>query len=250
MRRNLRSSWLALSVIAACGPNAKPDGDPSGGGPVGSGAEVCGNGLDDDSDAMVDEECGCTLGTTQACWPGEVGNRGVGACHDGVQTCVGTDEFTEWSNCDGSAMPTPDEFGDGVDQDCSGADGDSTCSITELGCNDLEDGDCDGAIDCADIDCAMDPACACATHCVPSSQRWCDTPTDCTWGTQVCNPDGTWGTCTETATPEACRDFGETTFGIPSFYDTECCLSLPNACCQNYPMQDSVGECAGITTCP
>ena len=243
--------WCAL--LAACGPTgeARPqsnDDDPGG---SASGNEVCDNGWDDDHDGVIDEDCGCQMGATQACWPGAEAARGTGACRDGVQTCVGSDEFTEWGPCLDAVMPAPDELGDGIDQDCSGGDGGgAACGLVEVGCTDVADDDCDGLIDCADPDCASAPGCACVAGCVPGATRYCDTPTDCTWGIQSCNPDGTWGSCSETATPEACRDFGEAAFGIPSSYDTDCCLGLAGTCCQNYPATDSVGECAGVTTCP
>jgi len=249
MRRVL--SALTCALLAACGPDGdqRPhagDGDGDGG-PGGS--ERCDNGWDDDRDGVIDEDCGCAMGATQACWPGAAEERGVGECRDGVQTCVGSDEFTEWGPCMDAATPRPDELGDGIDQDCSGGDGGSSCAMAEATCNDAADNDCDGMIDCDDPDCATTPGCTCSEHCLPGASRFCDTAADCTWGTQTCNPDGTWGTCTETPTPEACRDFGEDVFGVPTFYDTDCCLELPNACCQNYPQMDSVGECAGVTTC-
>src|SRR5439155_16751356 len=45
--------------------------------------ELCGNGLDDDGDGMVDEGCICTPGTTQDCFPGAERLAGVGVCAAG-----------------------------------------------------------------------------------------------------------------------------------------------------------------------
>jgi hypothetical protein len=183
--------------------------------------EACGNGTDDDCDGLVD--CGDNDCSDEA------------ACNP----CPSSDESCE----------------NGLDDDCDGVidcfDTDCwfqpicipTC-LFEI-CENGADDDCDGLADCADPDCASQAACC---TCTPGTSRYCDTPTACTWGVQSCLPDGSWGTCVEQPPPAACSSF--------TLYNTNCCLSLPAACCQDFHDTDadgdnfeSVGECNGIQTC-
>ncbi|MHC4816156.1 MAG: putative metal-binding motif-containing protein, partial [Planctomycetota bacterium] len=78
--------------------------------PGGGGNEVCGNGLDDDCDGMLDELCACTDGQTQSCWDGPVATKGVGQCMLGIQTCTAG----QWGPCTGQVSPTT-EICDGED---------------------------------------------------------------------------------------------------------------------------------------
>jgi hypothetical protein len=57
----------------------------------------------------------CTAGTTQVCFTGPSWARGVGACHDGLQTCAGG----QWSACVGEQLPLA-ETCNSVDDDCDG----------------------------------------------------------------------------------------------------------------------------------
>lgn len=82
------------------------------------GPDGSGNGLDDDCDGHVDEECACTPGDVRACFAAAPGRRGVGACEDGTMRCMGA-ELGAWSECMGGIAPT-DEVCDGLDNDCDG----------------------------------------------------------------------------------------------------------------------------------
>lgn len=100
-------------------------GDGSGGrGTDGAGAatpseERCDDGLDNDLDGRVDEDCACLPGTTQACFAGNPSAAGRGPCNRGMQRCEGLGEFGDWSACTGSGSPAL-EVCDGVDNNCDG----------------------------------------------------------------------------------------------------------------------------------
>ncbi len=85
-----------------------------------------GNGLDDDCNGKVDDGCSCTPGDVRRCFVGPPGKRGVGACTDGTQTCIGSSEFGVWDDCVGSIGPNP-ETCDGLDNDCNGCADDQLC---------------------------------------------------------------------------------------------------------------------------
>jgi hypothetical protein len=262
-------SVLSIAVTVGCSPSGGrtpgtgyPGVTGSDGGPPPA-SESC-NGLDDDLDGAVDEDCGCSAGATQACWPGTAYQRGQGICRDGAQACVaGSDEFASWGPCEGAVLPGAEVEGNCVDEDCDG----NMPGCTE-GCQEFEtcgngiDDDCNGLADCADpvCECGGDPcatpgACMCEERCVPGAWRYCDDPVYCNWGRQDCGPDGRWGACIETMDiPPDCEE--EFPFPIPipvgTTYDPDCCIRAGH-CCQNYgaqpelPSDASVGNCAGIT---
>lgn len=143
-----------------------------------TGKEVCGNGLDDDGDGLVDEGCGCKIGTTQPCYPLPKAFT-VGICKMGSQLCDGTVEFGKWEACTGAILPQAEICGDGIDQNCDGADmvcppkcGDGKCNGTETCATCPQDcgacapfcgdGKCNGTEDCTTCpgDCG-----ACPTQC-------------------------------------------------------------------------------------
>src|SRR5207247_1033073 len=68
-------------------------------------AEICSNGIDDDCNGRVDENCSCMPGTVQPCFGGPPGRRHIGICRDGLQICrmSGT-----WANCTGDTRPGDD----------------------------------------------------------------------------------------------------------------------------------------------
>ena len=171
------------------GPDATSHGNPSSGTP-----DICGNGMDDNGNGMIDEQCTCTPGKTQPCWPGDPKKRHQGACKDGVQTCGAEDsEFPKWGDCVGAvlncgvdagtpdagtpdAKPAPDAAPPSPDA--------YVCVPHAEICNNGKDEDCDGLVDCKDPDCASDPACKPA--CVPAPENCgdgkdndCDGKVDC-----------------------------------------------------------------------
>ncbi len=72
--------------------------------------EICGNGIDDNCDGQVDEDCPCIVGTVEAC-----GNN-VGACQQGTRTCM---PGGVWSACVGEVGPSA-EVCNGIDDNCDG----------------------------------------------------------------------------------------------------------------------------------
>src|SRR5690349_4169119 len=82
--------------------------------------EVCDDGLDNDCDGTVDEDCGCAPGGTQSCYDGPPEQAGIGTCARGTQTCEGMGEFGTWSPCSGATHSVPEVCGDGLDNDCDG----------------------------------------------------------------------------------------------------------------------------------
>jgi alpha-tubulin suppressor-like RCC1 family protein len=131
--------------------------------------DECGNGLDDDGDGAIDEDCPCGTGESQPCWDGARAERGVGACADGVQQCsaTGSNEFGRWLSCTMSRGPGSESCEGTVDEDCDGA---------------------------------IDEGCACTE----GASRACDGPSEgaCRAGTQTCR-SGTWTRCEGAVGPVA-----------------------------------------------
>ncbi len=120
--------------------------------------EICGNGLDDDCDGVVDNGCAptvCTPGATRACYAGASGcvdnGNGTFTClgtangcvdnHNGTFTCtsaapaicrLGTETCSaagDWGPCTGEVHPGP-EVCNGKDDNCNGAtDEGQTCYL-------------------------------------------------------------------------------------------------------------------------
>ncbi|MBX3268716.1 MAG: hypothetical protein KF729_00560 [Sandaracinaceae bacterium] len=96
--------------------------------PLGDGClpvEACGDGGDDDCDGLVDEGCPCEPGAVQACFGGPPARRGVGACQDGSQVCLGSGT---WGPCAGGILPSADAC-TGRDDLCDGCSDARICPI-------------------------------------------------------------------------------------------------------------------------
>lgn len=125
---------------ASTGAGANSACDPAPDQPV---PEVCGNGLDDDLNGFVDENCICTGAGTQPCFNGPPSQANASNCHKGTQKCSGSNEFPAWGPCENSgcdAIVRQEVCDNAIDDNCDGR--------TDEGCSfDLTvtiDGDCIG----------------------------------------------------------------------------------------------------------
>ena len=148
----------------------------------------------------------CQGEASEACYSGSAETRGVGACHDGVHTCV--NGF--WTDCDGEKLPTDESCNDTQDNDCDGkTDGDDDDCLSTIGAACATDADCG-----EDLTCLMAPfkpifdggycsmlGCLYADDCPPGSLctkafgmraclKGCDAATDCRAGYLCESVDG------------------------------------------------------------
>lgn len=114
------------------------------------------------------------------------------------------------------------ESGCGTAVDCNDSNNKVYPGAVEI-CNDKLDNDCDGKVDCADLDCANDLACAPAPTCTDSDgdgyfkQAGCGTSVDCNDSVGAINPGAV----------EACNDgIDNDCDGMIDCADSECKASL------------------------
>jgi hypothetical protein len=192
--------WALVGVVAGCTVPPTPEQDrafviaapvdpPTGlddpGSPVG--AERC-DGLDNDVDGDVDEDCYCSLAEVQSCFPAEHDLSGIGMCRAGVQHCVnvrGEFNLGDWSSCEGAVLPADEICGNGIDENCDGYD-DPCDAPGPVG---------DGCVAGEGEVCYPGPP---ATEGVGL----------CKAGFRICGLDGSWGPCEGAVLPsdEICGD--------------------------------------------
>jgi hypothetical protein len=175
------------------------------------GDEICNDGLDNDCDGLIDEDCVCTADSfAQSCYGGAPAERFHGLCQRGVQMCEGG----AWGSCEGEILPVPEICGDGLDNDCDGV---------------------------------IDDGCSCAPgQEVPCYGSRAGTLGHgaCHAGTQRCDDDGRWGACEEQVLPhhEICDGFDNDCDGVVG-NGSGCCVGVPQPCWGGTDEARNKGSC-------
>ncbi|MBX3246894.1 MAG: hypothetical protein KF901_06915 [Myxococcales bacterium] len=162
----------------------------------------------------------CELGEKERCYDGaDAPPRG---CSWGERTC---EEDGTWGECWGSVIPAEGETECRTVPDCTaGATRHCYVGMTDTppeGCSwGAQTCDADGTWgECLGSTAPMDGRDSCLPdrECEPRTARQCyvgataTPPAGCSWGSQVCEPDGSWGDCTGYLAPPAGRvDCGPT----------------------------------------
>ena len=232
--------------------------------------EVCGNGVDDDCDGIVDNtnQCeGCEPGFTKPCYPPD---RGCikqdsnflcqGRCKAGVQYCLAN---RKWGSCVGIVTPSQ-EICDGRDNDCNGIIDDAirglgvSCQTGRKGICSLGKKDCkEGSLRCIEDDKPKQEICDgkdnnCDGNIDENLFRSCYTGTRGTLGVGMCRSgnsqckQGKWQACQNEIKPDSTD--------ICDSKDNNCDGKVDENCrCKANQKQNcgiSIGTCRkGVQTC-
>ena len=132
----------------------------------------------------------CSPGETVACYTGEAGTEGIGACTGGERVC----ENGTFSECRGEVTPVAEICGNGTDDDCDDDD-------------DLRDDDCDNGLALLGEPCDGDGDCDAQWTCLgdPDPDRfidgYCGDDAACTGEANECTADGV---CADLGDSEYC----------------------------------------------
>ncbi|MGM0555183.1 MAG: putative metal-binding motif-containing protein, partial [Myxococcota bacterium] len=163
----------------------------------GDSCELC-NGIDDNCNGRVDEDCPCTGDETQTCFPFGSGSPGNGNCAEGEQQCS---EGT-FGDCTGAVGPET-EVCDDFDNDCDGntdegfSDKGTSCTVGTGACENSGTYECSG--DGSGVTCSVSAGSPSSESC-DDIDNDCDGQTDedfpnkgntCTAGTGACENSGT-----------------------------------------------------------
>jgi alpha-tubulin suppressor-like RCC1 family protein len=109
----------AFLLFAACG---NPERETPDSGSADSGLLLGSDGgtaTSCDPSSADETGCACAEGASRSCYTGQPTSRGVGACHDGTQTCVGM-ELGQYSSCTGEALAGSEDCSSTTDDNCNG----------------------------------------------------------------------------------------------------------------------------------
>jgi hypothetical protein len=219
--------------------------------------DICGDGIDNNCDGVIDDGCNCQPGRVSSCYTGPAATRSKGVCADGTMTCVGSGEFGKWGPCTGDVKPTPEVCDPGgADENCNGTPNEGcecsagappvACGSSGVGackkgtqeCVDGKLGPCTGAIEPKPEECNnIDDDCDGKID--EDITRSCGSSVGaCKPGTQACTA-GEWGACTGASGPtdEKCNNV-----------DDDCDGTIDEDI--TAPCGSSVGECKpGVAAC-